>query len=195
MLGALGVPDPERLAGPVVALIAGLQLRRLATGSTGKTSIADGGYDARSMSPADSANVARADMSKPNAARMYDYHLGGAHNFEPDRVLADQVARVAPWVKDVARINRAWLQPGAERPDVPRHPPVPRPRLRHPDGRQRARDRPARRPATRVVYVDYEPVAVRHSTSCCKDNENATIVWADVRDPQRGARARRGDRG
>lgn len=35
ILRALGVPDPERLARPVVALIAGLQLRRLATGSTG----------------------------------------------------------------------------------------------------------------------------------------------------------------
>ncbi|MCZ4124667.1 TetR/AcrR family transcriptional regulator [Streptomyces sp. H39-S7] len=33
ILGGLGVPDPERLAGPVVALVVGLQLRRLATGS------------------------------------------------------------------------------------------------------------------------------------------------------------------
>jgi TetR/AcrR family transcriptional regulator, regulator of biofilm formation and stress response len=41
VLRGLGLPDPERLAGPVVALIAGLQLRRLATGSTGETSIAD----------------------------------------------------------------------------------------------------------------------------------------------------------
>jgi DNA-binding transcriptional regulator YbjK len=41
VLRALGVPDADRLAGPVVALIAGLQLRRLATGTTGDTSIAD----------------------------------------------------------------------------------------------------------------------------------------------------------
>jgi AcrR family transcriptional regulator len=41
VLRGLGLPDPERLAGPVVALITGLQLRRLATGSTGPTSIAD----------------------------------------------------------------------------------------------------------------------------------------------------------
>jgi AcrR family transcriptional regulator len=34
ILEALGVPEPRRLAGPVVALIAGLQLRRLATGET-----------------------------------------------------------------------------------------------------------------------------------------------------------------
>ncbi|MBB4686673.1 TetR/AcrR family transcriptional regulator [Amycolatopsis jiangsuensis] len=33
ILGALGLPDPARLAAPVVALIAGLQLRRLATGA------------------------------------------------------------------------------------------------------------------------------------------------------------------
>ncbi|MFE9566522.1 TetR/AcrR family transcriptional regulator [Streptomyces sp. NPDC006487] len=33
ILGALGVPDPERMAGPVVALVIGLQLRRLATGA------------------------------------------------------------------------------------------------------------------------------------------------------------------
>ncbi|MEU4674393.1 TetR family transcriptional regulator [Amycolatopsis sp. NPDC023774] len=33
ILRALGVPDPERFAGPVVALIAGLQLRRLSTGT------------------------------------------------------------------------------------------------------------------------------------------------------------------
>lgn len=33
ILGTLGVPDPERMAGPVVALVIGLQLRRLATGT------------------------------------------------------------------------------------------------------------------------------------------------------------------
>jgi TetR/AcrR family transcriptional regulator, regulator of biofilm formation and stress response len=41
VLAGLGVPDPHRLAGPVVALIIGLQLRRLATGSTGETGIAE----------------------------------------------------------------------------------------------------------------------------------------------------------
>lgn len=41
VLSGLGVASPERLTGPVVALIAGLQLRRLATGSTGGVGIAD----------------------------------------------------------------------------------------------------------------------------------------------------------
>ncbi len=41
ILVALGVPDAPRMAGPVVALIAGLQLRRLATGTSGPTTVAD----------------------------------------------------------------------------------------------------------------------------------------------------------
>jgi TetR/AcrR family transcriptional regulator, regulator of biofilm formation and stress response len=41
VLSGLGVPSAERLAGPVVALLTGIQLRRLATGTTGDTSIAD----------------------------------------------------------------------------------------------------------------------------------------------------------
>lgn len=41
VLAGLGVADPERLAGPVIALLAGLQLRRLATGATGGTGIGD----------------------------------------------------------------------------------------------------------------------------------------------------------
>jgi DNA-binding transcriptional regulator YbjK len=41
VLSGLGAAEPERLTGPVVALIAGLQLRRLATGTAGDTGIAD----------------------------------------------------------------------------------------------------------------------------------------------------------
>lgn len=41
VLSGLEVARPDRLAGPVVALLTGLQLRRLATGTTGETSIAE----------------------------------------------------------------------------------------------------------------------------------------------------------
>ncbi|MEU9132583.1 hypothetical protein AB0D08_31505 [Kitasatospora sp. NPDC048540] len=34
ILKALGVPEPERLAGPVVALVIGFRLRRVATNAT-----------------------------------------------------------------------------------------------------------------------------------------------------------------
>lgn len=138
------------------------------------------------MRPQTPPDVPKVDMSKPNAARMYDYHLGGGHNFEPDRALADQVAQVAPWVKDVARINRAWLRRVVDfltgqgiRQFLDLGSGIPTVGNVH-EIAQRAD------PAARVVYVDYEPVAVHHSFELLKDNDNAAIVWADVCDPRGG---------
>ena len=135
------------------------------------------------MEPRPPTEVRQLDLDKPNAARMYDYYLGGAHNFEPDRLLAAQVEQVAPWVKYVARINRSWLRRvvtfmarqgirqfldlGSGIPTVGNvHEIV-----------QRVD------PAGRVVYVDYEAVAVHHSHDLLKDDDNTGVVWADVRDP------------
>ncbi|OLF18474.1 hypothetical protein BU204_05795 [Actinophytocola xanthii] len=127
-------------------------------------------------------NLGRIDINKPNAARMYDHYLGGVNNFEPDRLLAGQVEQVAPWVRHVARINRAWLRRvvlylmdqgirqfldlGSGIPTVGNVHEI------------------ARRvdPATRVVYVDYEPVAVHHGRELLAEDENTAVVEADVRD-------------
>src|SRR5699024_5519323 len=38
-------------------------------------------------------------------------------------------------------------------------------------------------PAARVVYVDYESVAVAHSEMLLAENDNATIVQGDMREP------------
>jgi hypothetical protein len=115
---------------------------------------------------------------------MYDYHLGGTHHFEPDRVLAKRVEHVAPWVKDVARINRAWLHRAVDflmsqgiRQFLDLGSGIPTVGNVH-EIAQRAD------PAARVAYVDHEPVAVRCGTELLRDNENASIVWADVRDPR-----------
>ncbi len=136
------------------------------------------------MRPPPPTDVPKIDLTKPNAARMYDYHLGGAHNFEPDRLLATQVEQVAPWVKDVARINRAWLHRVLDflmsqgiRQFLDLGSGIPTVGNVH-EIAQRAD------PSARVVYVDYEPVAVHHSYELLKDNENAAIVWADVSDPR-----------
>src|SRR5215831_11929867 len=50
------------------------------------------------------------DISRPSAARMYDYLLGGGHNFEADRQLAVRVSRAHPGCWDLARLNRAFLR-------------------------------------------------------------------------------------
>lgn len=135
------------------------------------------------MSPRPPTNVRDVDLEKPNAARMYDYYLGGSHNFESDRGLAAQVEQVAPFVKDIARINRAWLRRVVEylmsqgiRQFLDLGSGIPTAGNVHEQAQRQD-------PATRVVYVDYEAVAVHHSYELLKDNENATVVWADVRNP------------
>lgn len=136
------------------------------------------------MTPQPPTNVRELDLDKPNAARMYDFHLGGSHNFEADRALAEQVTQVAPWVKDVARINRAWLRRAVDfmmsqgiRQFLDLGSGIPTVGNVHELAQQRD-------PATRVVYVDYEAVAVHHSYELLRDNDNATVVWADVRNPR-----------
>src|SRR5436305_1527889 len=41
---------------------------------------------------------------------MYDYYLGGAHNFAVDRELAEKALRAMPDGRALARANRAFLQ-------------------------------------------------------------------------------------
>ena len=50
------------------------------------------------------------DDSKPNAGRMYDYYLGGNHNFEVDRQAAEQVIKLLPFAPKGARPQRWALQ-------------------------------------------------------------------------------------
>ncbi len=51
-----------------------------------------------------------ADPDKPSAARMYDYFLGGFHNFAIDRRAAQQVIAIYPDAPLVMRANRAFLR-------------------------------------------------------------------------------------
>jgi len=49
------------------------------------------------------------DFDRPNAARMYDYMLRGAHDFAVDRELVDQVLAVNPGARRAFEANRAFL--------------------------------------------------------------------------------------
>jgi hypothetical protein len=54
------------------------------------------------------------DDSKPNAGRMYDYYLGGYHNFEIDRQAGEQVLQIMPFARKYVRLQRWALQDIAE---------------------------------------------------------------------------------
>ncbi len=123
--------------------------------------------------------------NEPSAARMYDYLLGGYHNFEVDRMVARKAVEAMPTFPLIMRSNRAFLrrvvnflakERGVEQfLDIGSG--IPTVGNVH-EIAQRAN------PSTRVVYVDVEPVAVRHSEEMLRDNPNATIIQADGRRPE-----------
>lgn len=123
-------------------------------------------------------------MDLPNVARMYDYFLGGFHNFPADRELAEQAIAAFPQAPATARANRNFLrravsylvEQGVDQfLDIGSG--VPTVGNVHEIAQ-------AARPQSRVVYVDIEPVAVTHSRQLLADNPNATAVLADLHRPE-----------
>ncbi|MFE0021507.1 SAM-dependent methyltransferase [Amycolatopsis sp. NPDC059021] len=124
------------------------------------------------------------DITVPSVARLYDYILGGGHNFAVDRAMGEQIERVMPGAREAARINRAFLgrvvrfmvdrgirqflDIGSGIPTVANVHEV-----------ARAAD-----PECRVVYVDRDAVAVAHSELILADVDHAAVVRADMREPE-----------
>src|ERR1700742_4025716 len=50
------------------------------------------------------------DIDQPSVARVYDYYLGGSHNFEADRLFAAKVIAAVPDMRWVITENRAFLR-------------------------------------------------------------------------------------
>lgn len=122
------------------------------------------------------------DLSKPNPARVYDYILGGANNFEVDRDFAKQLLTTLPDAQSLAQENRGFLRRSvgflAEqgvRQFIDLGSGIPTVGNTH-EVAQRID------PGARVLYVDNEPVAVAHSELILEDNKDAAILRADVRD-------------
>ncbi|MGW1679413.1 SAM-dependent methyltransferase [Saccharopolyspora sp. NPDC002376] len=124
------------------------------------------------------------DEEVPSAARLYDYLLDGAHNFAADRALAEKFLTALPSARDVARLNRAFLrravvfmgQHGVRQfLDVGSGIPT----VGNVHEIAQTAD-----PQARVVYVDYESVAVAHSQLLLEGNEHATILQADMAEPE-----------
>ena len=123
------------------------------------------------------------DISRPSAARMYDYLLGGGHNFEADRQLAARVSGAHPGCWDIARLNRAFLRRAVlelnsvgVRQFLDIGSGIPTVGNVH-EIAQRVD------PQARVVYVDHDPVAVAHCELILEGNDRAGVVLADMRDP------------
>ncbi len=118
------------------------------------------------------------------AARMYDYYLGGIHNFDADRAAAEAVIGQYPFIRDAARANRAFVVNAVRhvagagvRQFLDLGSGIPTVDNVHAVARRQHAD-------ARVVYVDIDPDAVAESLEILGGDEHATAVRGDVQDPR-----------
>jgi SAM-dependent methyltransferase len=131
------------------------------------------------------AGVLTGDGAKPaTAARIYDYHLGGTHNFPADREAAKAIAQMFPLAPAMARTNRAYLRRAVQhltraglRQFLDIGSGIPTVGNVHEVAQQLAAE-------ARVVYVDIDPVAVSEGLDILGGNDRATAIRGDLRDPQ-----------
>ncbi|CAM3179465.1 SAM-dependent methyltransferase [Stackebrandtia soli] len=121
------------------------------------------------------------DTSAPNMARSYDYWLGGSHNFAVDREYARKILEVLPATRQIAQDNRAFMQRAI--------------RFMMAEGVRQFLDLGSGiptvgnvheiaqgiDPATKVVYVDIDQIAVAHSEQILADNPYGMAIRNDLR--------------
>ena len=122
------------------------------------------------------------EPERPSAARVYDYYLGGSHNFAVDRAMAEQAMRILPELPANMRANRAFLRRAVRyllhqgvRQFLDLGSGIPTVGNVHEVALSEA-------PDARIVYVDIDPVAFAHSQAILEDTPAATVIQADVID-------------
>ncbi|MET7441150.1 SAM-dependent methyltransferase [Streptomyces sp. NPDC005496] len=124
------------------------------------------------------------DISVPSVSRIYDYYLGGSHNFEVDREAARRAMEFMPGLPKIMQANRAFMRRAV--------------RYAVGEGITQFLDigsgiptfgnvhevAQAASPGAHVMYVDHDPVAVAHSQAVLQGNEHADVLAADLRKPR-----------
>jgi SAM-dependent methyltransferase len=125
------------------------------------------------------------DIERPSAARIYDYWLGGSHNFAVDREVARQVVGLVPDTPLIMQANRAFLHRAVRylvdsgiRQFLDMGSGIPTLGNVHEVVQKSA-------PDARVVYVDIDPVAVAHSRHILAGNDRVAVIHEDLRQPDR----------
>lgn len=121
------------------------------------------------------------ETNKPSSGRIYDYLLGGNHNFEVDRLAGDTVLKAVPFLRKFALLQRWSLLDIAEELTVRRgfdliidfasglptmdhiHNVVPK--------------------GTTVIYSDYDPVVVEYAHEILKGTPDVYFFLADLTRP------------
>lgn len=118
------------------------------------------------------------DTSIPNAGRVYDYVLGGHHNFEADRQAAEYMISLVPSTRKWVRMLRMFLQEAVLRLAEEGFTDF----LDLGSGLPTVEHIHQLVPHARVIYVDYDPVVVAYGTQLLEGHPNARYIQADIRD-------------
>src|SRR5690349_13462957 len=119
------------------------------------------------------------DTSKPSIGRIYDYVLGGHHNFEVDRTAAQQILKVLPSYPTWARLNRWFLQLVAEQWASSGHNHI----LDLGSGMPTQGHFHSAAPHAKVLYTDLDAVTVAYAHEVIGENPLVSYIQADMRDP------------
>jgi len=124
------------------------------------------------------------DATRPSPARMYDYMLGGTHNFQVDRDATEEFRAQLPDLEDAAWANRGFHGRAARWMAVD-------------EGISQFIDigsglptqsnthevLHAVNPSAKVVYVDNDPMVLVLARELLTDDGRTAVVQADLRDP------------
>jgi hypothetical protein len=122
------------------------------------------------------------DTSKPNPGRMYDYGLGGTHNFPADREAAEKVFALLPFLPKMAQLQRMCQQDIAETLAVKRGLDV---IIDFASGLPTQGHLHEHVPAgTTVIYSDIDPGTVAYGRELVADVPNVYVFQADCRQPE-----------
>jgi hypothetical protein len=123
------------------------------------------------------------ETDSPSIARLYDFLLGGHHNYAADRELGRRLLQAEPNARYIVAENRAFLgravryliEAGVSQfIDLGSGIPT----------RENVHEIAHRgNPEARVVYVDNDPGVVAHSKHVLAGNPLASVINADLRDP------------
>jgi S-adenosyl methyltransferase len=121
------------------------------------------------------------DTSRAHMARVYDFWLGGKDNFAADRAVAEQVAAAYPDVLVAVRAQRAFLaravhflvaQAGVRQfLDIGTG--LPSANNTHQVAQRAA-------PASRVVYVDNDPIVLNHARALLSSSPEGATAYIDA---------------
>jgi O-methyltransferase involved in polyketide biosynthesis len=112
---------------------------------------------------------------------MYDWLLGGHYNYEVDQKASEQLLKVAPTTKELARNNR-WFLERVVRVMAEEH------GIRQfvdfgsglPTQNNVHQIAQAVDPRTHVVYVDDDPVVLAHGQAIFDENDQSVVIASDM---------------